>query len=64
MVERAYPNAWFAISFDNKTPPDLSGQRGDYKTPKDSDLLAPGRYTSVFNLDETGRLGLRLEVDR
>ncbi len=64
VVERAYPNAWFAVSFDNKAPEDLSGQGGEYTTPKDSDLLGPGRYTYVFNRDDAGRLGLRLEVDR
>ncbi|HEY3338177.1 MAG TPA: LytR C-terminal domain-containing protein [Propionicimonas sp.] len=64
VVERAYPNAWLRISFDDQIPTDLGGQGGEYKAPTDSDLLGPGRYTYVFNLDAEGRLGLRLEVDR
>ena len=64
VVERAYPNALFVVETDGSPSPVIQPQDADYKTPRDSDLLAPGRYTYVITLDGAGRWGLRLEVDR
>jgi hypothetical protein len=64
VVERAFPNAWFVVETDHTPSAGILPQDADYKTPNESDLLGPGRYTYVINLDDEGRLGLRLEVDR
>ena len=64
VVERAYPNALFVVEADGSPSPGIQPQGADYKTPRESDLLAPGRYTYVIALDGAGRWGLRLEVDR
>jgi hypothetical protein len=64
VVERAFPNAWFVVETDHTPSAGILPQNADYKTPNESDLLGPGRYTYVINLDDEGRLGLRLEVDR
>ena len=64
MVERAYPNALFVVETGGSPSPGIQPQGADYKTPRESDQLAPGRYTYVITLDDAGRWGLRLEVDR
>ena len=63
VVGRAFPNAWFTIGTVQDPSQGILPLSVDYKTPKQSDLLAPGRYTYVLTRDEGG-LGLRLEVDR
>ncbi len=63
VVERAYPNALFVVETAGSAP-GIQPQDADYKTPNESDLLAPGRYTYVIDVDGEGRWGLRLEVDR